>query len=779
MLTPRTAIARNMFALVASGVATTVATAGILLWMSYRAVEERSVSELVNAARASAGKVETHFAGIKELTWNMRSMLYSMKSTGTTSREGMIGFMQQLLTDNPLALGLSTGWEPNAFDGKDADNIGKPGHDATGRYIPYVMRNDGKLDLMPLVDYDKAGAGDYYVVPKATGKDVLTEPFTYQIGNKMISITSFMTPLFVNGKFVGVTGVDSALDALQAELAKLKPLGAGYVALLSKDGNIVSHPDKTTLGKALKDSGLDATAWNDMIANPEKAFEISDKDGIPFISVAVPVPLAGDATWFTVASVPKAVVFAKVTSLAITSIIIIAIAAGLLVAIGWTLAARMRRRLETVIVATSEIARGKTDVDLSQSTSKDEIGEMARSLAVLRDATIAKARLETEAERDRALTEAERRQRAEEAAERERQTRAAVEALAEGLNKLAEGDTTHRIGQSFAGSLDQLRHDFNSSVEKLQAALRSVGENANAIHAGSAEIRSASDDLAKRTEQQAASVEETAAALEEISSTLRDATRRAEEAGSLVEQTRQGAEKSGDVVQRAVEAMSGIEASSREISNIIGVIDEIAFQTNLLALNAGVEAARAGEAGKGFAVVAQEVRELAQRSANAAKEIKALITKSSSQVTMGVELVSETGSSLLRIISQVQEIDQNVAAIVRASREQSTGLKEISEAVSNIDQATQQNAAMVEEQTAASHSLASEANELNRLIAQFRVNAEGSAATSAPARPITATTTEHRPVASAARALGNRLASAFSGGRSSRTNVAQKDWEEF
>ncbi len=475
----------------------------------------------------------------------------------------------------------------------------------------------------------------------------------------------------------------------------------------------------------------------------------------------------------------KAVVFAKVTSLAVTSIIIIAIAAGLMVAIGLFLANRMRKRLDTVIVATSEIARGKTDVDLSQSVHKDEIGEMARSLAVLRDATIAKTRLETEAERDRALTEAERRERAEEAAERERQTQAAVEALAEGLNKLAEGDMTHRIDTAFAGSLDRLRHDFNISVEKLQGALRSVGENANAIRAGSSEIRSASDDLAKRTEQQAASVEETAAALEEISTTLRDSTKRAEDAGALVEQTRRGAEKSGEVVQRAVDAMSGIEASSREISNIIGVIDEIAFQTNLLALNAGVEAARAGEAGKGFAVVAQEVRELAQRSANAAKEIKALITKSGSQVTIGVELVGETGKSLLEIINQVQEIDQNVTAIVRSSREQSTGLKEISEAVNNIDQATQQNAAMVEEQTAASHSLANEADELNRLIAQFRIGGTGMAA-SAASRPVAASSTEHRPIASAARALGNRLASAFGSGRqAAASNAAAKDWEEF
>ncbi len=217
--------------------------------------------------------------------------------------------------------------------------------------------------------------------------------------------------------------------------------------------------------------------------------------------------------------------------------------------------------------------------------------------------------------------------------------------------------------------------------------------------------------------------------------------------------------------------MSGIESSSREISNIIGVIDEIAFQTNLLALNAGVEAARAGEAGKGFAVVAQEVRELAQRSANAAKEIKALITKSGTQVTLGVELVGETGNSLLQIINQVQEIDRNVTAIVLSSREQSTALKEVSEAVNNIDQATQKNAAMVEEQTAASHSLASEADELTRLISQFRI---GNTQVSEAARPVAASATEHRPIASAARALGNRLASAFGGAEPQRPMRQQK-----
>ncbi|WP_288431728.1 methyl-accepting chemotaxis protein, partial [uncultured Agrobacterium sp.] len=225
--------------------------------------------------------------------------------------------------------------------------------------------------------------------------------------------------------------------------------------------------------------------------------------------------------------------------------------------------------------------------------------------------------------------------------------------------------------------------------------------------------------------------------------------------------------QSGNVVRKAVVAMEQIEKSSSEISNIISVIDEIAFQTNLLALNAGVEAARAGEAGKGFAVVAQEVRELAQRSANAAKDIKALITTSNTQVQQGVELVGETGRALETIVTEVQEINRHVMAIVESAQEQSSGLQQINTAVNQMDQDTQKNAAMVEESTAASHSLAREAASLNQLLGQFKLAGSYEA-------PVRAVTQAERPAPSPARALSRKIASAFNG------NAAVKqDWEEF
>ncbi len=809
----KSATARNMFSIIATGVGISIATAGTLFWLSYSEIRDRSISEMTGIAESSASKVETRFTQARMLSNNLRSTLYALHAAGVPSRAEADSLLKAFLTDNPLALGISTGWEPNAFDGKDAEFVGKEGHDATGRYIPYFARSGDTIVHEPLKDYDTPGAGDYYQVPKSTGKDMLTEPYGYPINGKNVLMTSVMVPLTIQGKFVGVAGVDTSLSILAEDLGKIKPLDAGYVALFSEQGAVVSHPVQASLGKALKDSGLDVAGFQQVLANPGQPFETLEADGSVNLSVAMPVHVIEGSQWYAVVSVPKAAVFAKLTRLAWICGTLIVLGALIMIAFGTVLANRFRKRLTGVVSATTQIAGGNTNVDLSGASVQDEIGELNRSLQVLRDATVAKLRLESEAEENRTMSDQERRQRTAEAAERDQQVQFAMGELARGLQKLSEGDMTSRLTSPFHGTLETIRQDFNASVEKLEAALQTVGINASAIQSGSAEIRSSSDELAKRTEQQAASVEQTAAALEEITSSIRDASRRAEDAGNLVDRTRIGAEKSGEVVKKAVVAMSGIENSSREISNIIGVIDEIAFQTNLLALNAGVEAARAGEAGKGFAVVAQEVRELAQRSANAAKEIKALITNSGQQVQTGVALVGETGQALVEIVSQVQDINMHVNSIVQSTREQSTALNEISAAVNTIDQGTQKNAAMVEESTAASHALASEAAELNHLLSQFRFAQQGRssqqasqhrapaaapgssmaapvsrpataaprpapAASRAPAAPVVAQASHaSRPVPSPARALGNRIASAL--GTQSTAAATQQDWEEF
>ena len=305
---------------------------------------------------------------------------------------------------------------------------------------------------------------------------------------------------------------------------------------------------------------------------------------------------------------------------------------------------------------------------------------------------------------------------------------AAVEAIADGLKNLADKRLSYRITSDMPEAFRKLQTDFNSAIAQLQEAMQSVGKGSDAIASGSEEIAVAAQDLSHRTEQQAASLEETAAALEEVTATVGKTAEGAKHAREIVANAKANAETSSNVVREAVAAMGNIEKSSGEIGKIIGVIDEIAFQTNLLALNAGVEAARAGEFGRGFAVVAQEVRALAQRSAEAAKEIKGLITTSNREVAVGVKLVAETGEKLGQIAKRIAEIDAVVGDIAASSREQATALQEVNIAVNEMDQVTQQNAAMAEQATAASTSLSRETVGLSALIDQFEIVRQGEVA---------------------------------------------------
>ena len=307
-------------------------------------------------------------------------------------------------------------------------------------------------------------------------------------------------------------------------------------------------------------------------------------------------------------------------------------------------------------------------------------------------------------------------------AEAEKNQRHALDALTDALHRLAAGDLRTRLTAEVAAEFEQLKTDFNDATAALEQAITSVAVASAAISDGTAEIGQAADDMSRRTEQQAASLEQSAAALNQLTSAVKRSTVDAAETATRVVTTRKEAEISGDIVKSAVAAMNQIEKSSSEIGQIIGVIDEIAFQTNLLALNAGVEAARAGEAGRGFAVVASEVRSLAQRSAEAAKEIKQLIAASTSQVMAGVKLIAETGTVSAKIITQVAEIDGGVAQLANSSTEQSNGLAEVTVAITQMDQAHQQNAAMVEQTTAAVHSLRHQAEELVQTVSRFKIH---------------------------------------------------------
>jgi len=418
-------------------------------------------------------------------------------------------------------------------------------------------------------------------------------------------------------------------------------------------------------------------------------------------------------------------------------------AGGLGLLLGALMAMAFTRSISRPIVEVTrtmhELANGDLTVEPKHAADRNEIGEMARAVTVFRDAAVEKARLEIEAERQRALADEMRANNERAQHEAIAHERAIVaDSVGSGLSRLAAKDLSFRMSSDIPEAYRKLQADFNAAIAQLESAMATVAERGGAINVGTNQIASATDDLSRRTEQQATSLEEAAATLQEVTTMVRRTADSTDRARAVAGAAQADATKGGEVIRRAVEAMGAIEKSSQQITQIIGVIDEIAFQTNLLALNAGVEAARAGDAGRGFAVVASEVRALAQRSASAAKEIKALISTSTGQVSQGVSLVAETGRSLQRIVEQVTEINRVVAEIAASAQEQAVAVVSVNQSIVDMDKATQQNAAMAEESTAASHNLSDEARSLSALIAEFEVAHTASDATARPTRHATA-----------------------------------------
>lgn len=395
------------------------------------------------------------------------------------------------------------------------------------------------------------------------------------------------------------------------------------------------------------------------------------------------------------------------------------------------------------------------------SPVQDKSGGIIRILLVGNDVTKAELQME----------EAEAARIASEKAQAE-----VVDALRVGMHGLSEGDLTVEITNIFKPEYEQLRNDFNNAVSRLREAMLGVVNNAESIRGEASDISNAADDLSRRTERQASTLEETAGALDELTISVRSAADGAEQANQVVSDAKDNAESSGVVVKEAVEAMGEIQASSSQISRIISVIDDIAFQTNLLALNAGVEAARAGEAGRGFAVVASEVRALAQRSSDAAREINDLISASGQHVKRGVDLVGQAGEALGEIFESVTNISTHVSEIAISSNKQSTGLAEINTAVNQLDQVTQQNAAMFEETTAASHALTREAEILSEAMSKFNTGSEESNIVVADFQP--AKTDENLPDVQTSTPKP-QMSPALGSGQTAAALSTENDWEDF
>jgi len=517
-------------------------------------------------------------------------------------------------------------------------------------------------------------------------------------------------------KFADYALVDSAAQSFSGVATVFALQGSDFVRVST---NVINKEGKRAVGTKLAADhpAQTALARGDAYFGPAVLFERSYMTGYFPVKDS-----GGNNVGALFIGIPMEVYHAKIAALQWLSIAVGTLAALVFGILMFFIFRARIHRLTLLTGAVQDISSGRIDAEVPCLQDASEFGQIARALEIFRENARRKIDMERRVKETGEIAELDRQKRDADKQENDRSTEFAVRSLADGLARLVDGDLSRTIETPFTGHLEQLRIDFNSSIVKLRDTLSDIQQSSRLIQNNGSEMSSAADDLAQRSEKQAATLEQTAAAVEQITATVRTSSERASQTSRLVEQARRNADSSTGIVENAISAMGRIRDASDKISQIIDVIDGIAFQTNLLALNAGVEAARAGDAGKGFAVVAQEVRELAQRSAQAAKEISTLIGASATEVSTGSRYVGETGDALLAISREIVEISGHVDMIATAAKEQSTSLTEVNASVNQMDQMTQRNAAMVEETNAATRQLAEEADLLMSLVDQFQLS---------------------------------------------------------
>ncbi len=714
---------------------------------------------------------------------------------GSRTRSDVIALLKQIAPRYDNVFGS---WMTELIDGPRLLS-GTESENDQGIFTPYWTKSDsGSLSLST---WHIENDDEYYTAPIKAKATVITSPYLSTEINTLL--TSVAAPVVVDGEIVGVAGVDIRLGDLTAAVEALRPFEGGHVMLIANDGSWLANPDKNKLMMEYVDAGADQV--KQAITDGKMQIIRDMPDGN--VRLVYPFTAPGmNTTWAAILDVPSAVfsdpVWSQITMTIISGLVILVVSLTVILIAARAVVNKPVTRLSATM---RTLAEGNVDIKVMDTDRNDEIGGMAKTVEVFRENAI-KVREMTEEEAAR--IERTRQDRTKMMQELQGAFGAVVDAAVAGdfsqrvtvefpdpelnalgrsvndlvetvdqglgetgtvLSALAHTDLTQRVTGSYQGAFDKLKQDTNAVAEKLVEVVGQIRQTSRGLKTATGEILSGANDLSERTTKQAATIEETSAAMEQLAHTVMDNAKRAGEASNEADRASATAEEGGKVMAEANEAMERISASSSKISNIIGMIDDIAFQTNLLALNASVEAARAGEAGKGFAVVAVEVRRLAQSSAEASSDVKALIEQSAVEVSGGTKLVASATEKLSAILEAVKTNAKQMEEIARESREQASSIDEVNTAVRQMDEMTQHNAALVEETNAAIEQTEAQASELDRIVEVFTLDERAAAARKSA-------TVSAKPAGGKPSPASAKVAKAY---LSSGNAAIDKDWSEF
>lgn len=642
-----------------------IASVGLVMFFSSRSSELEGATKL---ATETAGRVsfdvENQVAIGLDAARTLAQSFEGLKAANVTDRAQYDAMLKSILSHNPALIGAWTLWEPNALDGQDAKFANTPGSDATGRYIPYWNRGTGQIAVEALENYETPGAGNYYLLAKTSGEETVLDPYLYKVGGKEVLMTSLVVPIKVDGKFVGVVGVDIAVSDLSAIVAKVKPYAGSQTFVVANNGHVTAHENAKLLDKSITDLGFDGATVDKIKAGELVTVEMADKaTGTQNLTVFVPMTLGETKTpWAIALSIPMTEIMAGVNRLGMIALLIAAVA----IVVAGVIALVLGRGISSPIISITEsmdaIVKGDLHLTVPYRDRLDEIGRMAGSVEVFRTNAIENARLQKEAEAARIREEQQR--RAQEEAERraEEERRELEERQKQELEERRRAAMLE-FANRFEARVMEVVKGVSAASTEMQAIANSMADMARGAMDNTTSAASVTNQTSSNVQMVAASTEELSASIAEISGQVNDAARVAQDATDKASHTNT--------------IVVGLSDAAQKIGEVVSLINDIAGQTNLLALNATIEAARAGDAGKGFAVVASEVKSLATETAKATDEISAQIAAIQNATKQAVSFISDINTT----VQSVSEISSSIAAAVE---QQNAATSEISRSVQQV-----------------------------------------------------------------------------------------------